>query len=193
MAGFFKKKTGNVYAGPVINCVYAGPEQMPGYVGDEPAEISVENDPENTDGENAGVNADNSGDAKKADTEKIPGPLNDDEVRDAINKETEKQYPFQNADMNMVSGIYAAPKYSAPVYDPETGNQRAGCALVYAGPAYFNRNADSLRIDMNTSDFSFAPATPKKAVFCTNCGFRNENPMNFCPECGTRLVTADKN
>lgn len=81
------------------------------------------------------------------------------------------------AEMN---DVYAGPEYfernaDEPAEDIPEEIKQPPMMMVYAGPEYFNSSSRPL------GAFS-------QGEYCANCGTPVKKEYNFCPECGTRII-----
>lgn len=185
---YFAARTGRVYAGPErggdrddnrdggrkggrkdgendagIEEVYAGPE----FFG-EPEEVTDEAADEVTEkstGEATGEVTEEDGGGTEEDPKEAPAPAEEDEKSESEGTGSEKTDA-------------SAPRPSGPDLPPQT------FMAVYAGPAYFNGEKDSLGF---MSVGGFAPAPFKISEFCPDCGAGAREGDRFCRSCGRKL------
>lgn len=190
----FRKRTGNVYAGPEMKCVYAGPPMEDVYAGPSPEEPDTEEPAANQ---------------QTPDT-----PMQDPEIMEELSK----TYPDQHADMNPVAAIYAAPvrpdreKDGTRAYMNNQNDKPSASSfmLVYAGPEAFivdspqsnavpswmvqsPKTVQEFQEKQNEQQAETPPSAERKPCFCPSCGEWIRNPRRFCPFCGAMLPKTEGN
>ena len=188
---YFAARTGRVYAGPDrdgdrdrndgnngenggendagIEEVYAGPE----FFG-EPEEVTDEVTDKVTDEATDEVTDEATGEATGNNPEEDGGST-EETVKEASAAAEEKS-ESETAGSEKPKDAY--PRPSGPEFPPQA------FMAVYAGPAYFNGENDSLGF---MSVGGFAPAPFRISEFCPDCGAAAREGDRFCRSCGRKL------